>query len=51
MEKCIYISCLLLSFCAAYSQDSTEIKFSEEQDTLVQQRFIDRYESADEAHV
>jgi hypothetical protein len=45
MEKCIYISCLLLSFCAAYSQDSTEIKFSEEQDTLVQQRFIDRYEN------
>jgi hypothetical protein len=45
MEKCIYISCLLLCFCAAYSQDSTEIKFSEEQDTLVQQRFIDRYEN------
>jgi hypothetical protein len=45
MEKCIYISCLLLSFCAAYSQDSTEIKFSEEQDTLVKQRFIDRYEN------
>ncbi|MCF0055340.1 hypothetical protein LXL81_06190 [Dyadobacter sp. CY356] len=35
----------MLCYFAVYSQDSTKIKFSEEQDTIVQQRFIDRYEN------
>ena len=45
MKKYIFIFCLLICYCAAYSQDSTEIKFSEELDTLTRQRFIDRYEN------
>ena len=37
---------LFFYFSAAYSQDSVVVKFSEEPlDTLVQQRFIDRYEN------
>ena len=45
MKRCIAIFSLLLSCAAAYSQDSTNIRFSEEPDTLTKQRFIDRYEN------
>jgi len=45
MRICILISYFLLYNCVVYSQDSTGIKFSEEQDTLIRQRFIDRYEN------
>jgi len=45
MKKYIFIFCLLFCYGAAYSQDSTEVKFVEELDTLTRQRFIDRYEN------
>ncbi|GGB78798.1 hypothetical protein [Dyadobacter sediminis] len=45
MGKYILFFYLLLGLSAAYSQDSTEVTFSEEPDTLTRQRFIDRYEN------
>ncbi|QRR00813.1 RNA polymerase sigma factor [Dyadobacter sandarakinus] len=45
MGKHILVFCLLLSISPAYSQDSSEVKFSEEPDILTRQRFIDRYEN------
>ncbi|KAA0992720.1 hypothetical protein [Dyadobacter aurulentus] len=45
MRRYIAVFGLLLSCATAYSQDSTNISFSEEPDTLRKQRFIDRYEN------
>lgn len=45
MKKNVLFLILLFLFKSAFGQDSTQITFTEEPDTLVKQRFIDRYEN------
>ena len=45
MKKIILLLSLLSVFQPAFAQDSTKITYSVETDTLVKQRFIDRYEN------
>jgi hypothetical protein len=44
MLKYTFLIVLALFASSAFAQDSTQIIYSQEQDTLVKQRFIDRYE-------
>ncbi|GGM93926.1 hypothetical protein GCM10010967_28810 [Dyadobacter beijingensis] len=37
--------CLMLASCTLRAQDSIQVSYSEEADTLIKQRFIDRYEN------
>ncbi|MCE7067168.1 hypothetical protein [Dyadobacter sp. CY326] len=45
MKKFLLALIMLNVFQLAYAQDSTNVSFSQEVDTLVKQRFIDRYEN------
>lgn len=45
MQKGVLFVLLLLLFPAAHAQDTVSVSYSEETDTLVKQRFLDRYEN------
>jgi hypothetical protein len=46
MQKGVLLVPYLLISLTARAQDTVSVSFSEEADTLVKQRFLDRYESA-----
>ncbi|WP_031527440.1 hypothetical protein [Dyadobacter crusticola] len=43
--KPLYLALLSLISLAGFAQDTVKVAFTEEQDTLVRQRFVDRYEN------
>lgn len=45
MLKGLLICLILASSCTLHAQDTIQVSYSEEPDTLVKQRFIDRYEN------
>ncbi|MCE6987975.1 hypothetical protein [Dyadobacter sp. CY323] len=45
MKKYLWLLCIQSIIQASYAQDSVNVLFSQESDTLVKQRFIDRYDN------
>ncbi|KQS33941.1 hypothetical protein [Dyadobacter sp. Leaf189] len=43
--RLFFLAFLILASAAGFAQDTTSVSFAEEQDTLVRQRFVDRYEN------